>query len=197
MDSCTSPQKTALDPSSPSSHALPKEATRQRKKLVSDEEDSYFLPEETSAPPKAPTRKVVRKISASAADMRAPEYAKKGKAISKDAPTKKAAAARMAAEVAHAEAARNRPPPVPQLRTQSEQMVFLVSTAQGMDKNIQYIKQNQKSLERVVETKSHNMDVKITKLTTIIRKLQHEVDSMEIQWSEDEDEDEEDDDDED
>ncbi|KAE8786541.1 hypothetical protein D1007_39598 [Hordeum vulgare] len=66
----------------------------------------------------------------------------------------------MAAETAEAEAARNRPPLVLELRTPAEQMTFLVSTVQGMEKNIQEIMQNQKSLERVVETKFHNMDVK-------------------------------------
>ncbi|KAE8805502.1 hypothetical protein D1007_18426 [Hordeum vulgare] len=95
----------------------------------------------------------------------------------------------MAAEVAHAEAARNRPPRVPQLRTPAEQMAFLVSTVQGMEKNIQEIIQNQKSLERVVETKFHNMNEKVTESTTIVRQLQHEVDSVDIPRSEDEDED--------
>ncbi|KAE8809756.1 hypothetical protein D1007_13650 [Hordeum vulgare] len=94
----------------------------------------------------------------------------------------------MATEAAEAEAARNRPPPVPQLRTQAEQMVFLVSTVQGMEKNIQEIMQNQKSLERVVETKFHNMDVKVSELTTIVTQLQHEVYYVEIPSPEDEDE---------
>ncbi|KAE8782965.1 hypothetical protein D1007_43593 [Hordeum vulgare] len=102
----------------------------------------------------------------------------------------------MGAEVAKAEAARNMPPPVPQLRTPAEKMAFLVSTVQGMEKNIQEIMQNQKSLERVVETKFHNMDVKVTELATIVTQLQHEVDSMEIPRSEDEDEDDDDDEDE-
>ncbi|KAE8787269.1 hypothetical protein D1007_38894 [Hordeum vulgare] len=103
----------------------------------------------------------------------------------------------MAAEAAEAEVARNRPPLVPQLRTPAEQMAFPVRTVQGMEKNIEEIMQNQKSLERVVETKFHNMDVKVTELTTIVRQLLHEVDSVEIPRSEDEDEDEDDNDDED
>ncbi|KAE8819287.1 hypothetical protein D1007_02784 [Hordeum vulgare] len=86
----------------------------------------------------------------------------------------------MAAKATESEATRNRPPPVPQLRTPAEQMEFLVSTVQGMEKNIQEIIQNQKSYERVVETKFHIMDVKVTELTTIARQLQHEVDSVEI-----------------
>ncbi|KAE8769868.1 hypothetical protein D1007_58464 [Hordeum vulgare] len=101
----------------------------------------------------------------------------------------------MTSEAAEGEAARNRPPRVPQHKTQAKQMEFLVSTIHGMEKNIQEIMQNQKSLERVVETKFHNMDMKVTVLTTIVRQLQHEVDSMEIPCSEDEDEDEVDDDD--
>ncbi|KAE8800164.1 nucleolysin tiar [Hordeum vulgare] len=86
----------------------------------------------------------------------------------------------MAAEASEAEAARNVSPLVPQLRTQAEQISFLVSSIQGMEKNIQEILQSEKSLERVVETKFHDMDVKVTELTTIVKQLQHEVDSMEI-----------------
>ncbi|KAE8791483.1 hypothetical protein D1007_34073 [Hordeum vulgare] len=92
----------------------------------------------------------------------------------------------MAVDAAMAEAARNRTPPVPQLRTPSEQMAFLVRTVQGMEKNIQEIIQNQKSLERFGETKFHNMDVKVNELTTIVRPLQHEADSVEIPRPEDE-----------
>ncbi|KAE8785802.1 hypothetical protein D1007_40442 [Hordeum vulgare] len=90
---------------------------------------------------------------------------------------------------AEVEAARNRSPLVPQLRTQAEQMVFLVSTVQVMENKIQEIMLNQESLERVVETTFHNMDLKVTELTTIVRQLQHEVNSMEIPRSEDEDDD--------
>ncbi|KAE8809970.1 hypothetical protein D1007_13289 [Hordeum vulgare] len=76
------------------------------------------------------------------------------------------AAARMAAEP---ETPRNRPPPVPQLRTQAEQMAFQVSSLQGMEKNIKEILQTQKSLERVMETKFHDMDVKVSELATIVK----------------------------
>ncbi|KAE8780404.1 hypothetical protein D1007_46485 [Hordeum vulgare] len=88
---------------------------------------------------------------------------------------------------AEAEAARHRPHRVPQLRTPAEKMAFLVSIVQGMEKNFQEIMQNQKSLERSVETKFHNMDVKVTELTIIVRQLQHEVDSMDISRSQDDD----------
>ncbi|KAE8793698.1 hypothetical protein D1007_31735 [Hordeum vulgare] len=97
------------------------------------------------------------------------------------------AAARIATEATHADAARTEPPLVPQLKTQAEQMAFLVIFVQGMEKNIQEILQSQKSLERVVETKFHDMHVKVTELTTIVKHLQHEVDLVEIPRSDDED----------
>ncbi|KAE8789445.1 hypothetical protein D1007_36428 [Hordeum vulgare] len=61
----------------------------------------------------------------------------------------------------------------------------------GMENNIQEFMQNLKSLERVVETKLHNMDVKVTEMTTIVRQLQHKVDCVEFPHSEDEDDDDE------
>lgn len=47
---------------------------------------------------------------------------------------------------------------------------------------------NQKSLERIVETKFHDLDVKVTELTTIVEQLHHEVDSMKIPCSSSDDE---------
>ncbi|KAI4994332.1 hypothetical protein ZWY2020_029380 [Hordeum vulgare] len=88
MDSGTSPEKSASNPSSPSSHGLPKPSTRQRKKLVSDEEDSDFMPEETSTPSKAP-RKTVRKVTATPDNLIASKYARKSTTLSKDVPAKK------------------------------------------------------------------------------------------------------------
>ncbi|KAE8821575.1 hypothetical protein D1007_00353 [Hordeum vulgare] len=93
----------------------------------------------------------------------------------------------MAADVAEVEAARNEPPPVPQLRTQAEKMSFLDSFVKGMERNIQEMLQSQKSLGRVMETKFHDMDVKVMELTTIVKQLQHEVDSVEMPHSDDDD----------
>ncbi|KAE8806750.1 hypothetical protein D1007_17110 [Hordeum vulgare] len=93
----------------------------------------------------------------------------------------------MTAEATEVEVARNRPAPAPQLRTQAEKMAFLVSSFQGMENNIQEILQNQKSLERVVETKFHDIGVKVKKLNTIVKSLQHDVGSVKIPHSDDED----------
>ena len=75
------------DPSTPSSHGLPKAATRARRKLNSDEEDSDFVPEEVLAKQRqdkadraakkaaseaTSSRRLVRKEYASTEAMKAP-----------------------------------------------------------------------------------------------------------------------------
>ncbi|KAE8787399.1 hypothetical protein D1007_38672 [Hordeum vulgare] len=67
-------------------------------------------------------------------------------------------------------------------------MSFLVSTIQGMEKKVSDILLNQKSLERIVETKFHDMDVKVKELITTIEHIHHEVDSMKIPRSSSDDE---------
>ena len=88
MDSGTSPESSSSsDPGTPSSHGLPKAATRARKKLNSDEEDSDFVPEEILAKKQekaakkaaneaTSSRRAVRKEYASSEAMRAPESAR-------------------------------------------------------------------------------------------------------------------------
>ena len=51
MDADTNPEasQSSKDPGTPSSHGLPKAATRARRKLNSDEEDLDFVPEEILA----------------------------------------------------------------------------------------------------------------------------------------------------
>ncbi|KAE8787898.1 hypothetical protein D1007_38116 [Hordeum vulgare] len=68
--------------------------------------------------------------------------------------------AREAAEAPAVEASRNAPTPTPQLRTTEEEMSFLVSNIQGMEKKVFEILLNQKSLKRIVETKLCDLDVK-------------------------------------
>ncbi|KAE8791800.1 hypothetical protein D1007_33690 [Hordeum vulgare] len=53
--------------------------------------------------------------------------------------------------------------------------------------------QNQKSLERVVETKFDDMDEKVTELNTIVKQFQHEVDSVQVPHSNDDDDSDDDD----
>ncbi|KAE8793739.1 hypothetical protein D1007_31574 [Hordeum vulgare] len=50
-------------------------------------------------------------------------------------------------------------------------MAYLISTIWGMEKNINELLVNQKSLERIVETKFHDLDVMVTELTTTVNLL--------------------------
>ncbi|KAE8790624.1 hypothetical protein D1007_35046 [Hordeum vulgare] len=59
-----------------------------------------------------------------------------------------------------------------------DQMTFLITGIQGMEKNIKDILLDQKSLERIVETKFHDLDIKATKLTTTVNHLKQEVDAV-------------------
>ncbi|KAE8819695.1 pumilio-like protein 1 [Hordeum vulgare] len=66
----------------------------------------------------------------------------------------------------------------PQLRTREDQIAFIISTIQWVEKNITDILLNQKSLERIVETKFHDLDIKVIELTTTVNQLKHEDDAV-------------------
>ena len=98
LDSGTSPESSSFsDPGTPSSHGLPKAATRARKKLNSDEEDSDFVPKEVlskkqeraakkSANETTSSRRVVGKTYAPHESMRAPESARATMALHLESP---------------------------------------------------------------------------------------------------------------
>ncbi|KAE8771357.1 putative receptor protein kinase ZmPK1 [Hordeum vulgare] len=192
-DSFTSPERTPSDPGTPNSHGMPKAATKSRKKLNSDEDDYDFVPVEFALQKqkeKSAVRKVVRKEYAKPYGNRKPGVKRLRKRIVHviGRQTSILATTREAAK-----AARNALAQPPELKTREEEMSFLVSTIQGMEKNISEILLNQKSLERIVETKFHDLDVKVTELTTTVKQLQHEVDRVKIPHSSDDDDDDDDD----
>ncbi|KAE8767800.1 hypothetical protein D1007_60789 [Hordeum vulgare] len=67
-------------------------------------------------------------------------------------------------------------------------MTYLVSTIQEMEKNINELLLNQKSLERIVETKFDALDNKVTELTTTVNQLKQKVDPVPLPSSDDDDE---------
>ncbi|KAE8793889.1 hypothetical protein D1007_31479 [Hordeum vulgare] len=64
------------------------------------------------------------------------------------------------------------------MRSKGYQIAYLISTIQGMEKNIKDMFLNQKSLERITETKLHDLDIKVTEQTTTINELKQEVDAV-------------------
>ncbi|KAE8793520.1 hypothetical protein D1007_31803 [Hordeum vulgare] len=65
-------------------------------------------------------------------------------------------------------------------------MAYLITTIQGM-KNINELLLNQKSLERIVGTNFHDLDVKVTELTTTVNLLKQELDAVASPNSDDDD----------
>ncbi|KAE8807508.1 hypothetical protein D1007_16301 [Hordeum vulgare] len=99
-------------------------------------------------------------------------------------PTSSIAHADIASE-AQAEAARAASARV--LKIKGGQMAYLVSTIQEME-NISERVKNQKCPERTVETKFHDLDNKVSEVTTTVNQLKQEVDVVPFSCSDDEDE---------
>ncbi|KAE8774075.1 hypothetical protein D1007_53589 [Hordeum vulgare] len=64
--------------------------------------------------------------------------------------------------------------------TRSEQMDLLISTIQGMQKDITDILLNQKSLDRIVKDKFHTLNNKVDELTKTMDELKKKVDAVPI-----------------
>ncbi|KAE8767565.1 nucleolysin tiar [Hordeum vulgare] len=84
---------------------------------------------------------------------------------------------------AQAEAARDASAPI--LKMKNDHMAYLVSATQKMERNIADILLNQESLERIVETKFHDLDNKVIEQTIIVNALKHEVDAVPLPISDD------------
>ena len=81
---------------------------------------------------------------------------------------------------ASAEAARSSRPSVPHalvLKTK-DQIQHLLQATQRIEKTLANMTANQKSLERIVETKFHDLDVKVTKIQTVVETLKSQVDEV-------------------
>ena len=77
---------------------------------------------------------------------------------------------------AEAEAARATSAPVP--RSRNEQMDLLITTVQGMQKDIKDILANQHSLVRIMENRIKTLNDKVDGLTKTVNELKKEVDSV-------------------
>ena len=61
------------------------------------------------------------------------------------------------------------------LKTKQDQLSYLLEATVRIDKGLATLTQNQESLERIIETKFHDLDVKVTEIQTTVEKLQEEV----------------------
>jgi hypothetical protein len=61
------------------------------------------------------------------------------------------------------------------LKTKQDQPSYLLEATVRIEKGLATLTQNQESLERIIETKFHDLDVKVTEIHTTVEKLQEEV----------------------
>src|SRR5215216_3045407 len=61
------------------------------------------------------------------------------------------------------------------LRSRQDQLSYLIIATWRLERGLAALSQNQKSLERVFETKLHDMDVKVTEIQTSMEKIQEEL----------------------
>ena len=60
------------------------------------------------------------------------------------------------------------------LKTKQDQLSYLLEATVRIEKGLATLTQNQESLERIIETKFHDLDVKVTEIQTTVEKLQEE-----------------------
>jgi flagellar capping protein FliD len=60
------------------------------------------------------------------------------------------------------------------LKTKQDQLSYLLEATVRIEKGLATLTQNQESLERIIETKFHDLDVMVTEIQTTVEKLQEE-----------------------
>ena len=60
------------------------------------------------------------------------------------------------------------------LKTKQDQLSYLLEATVRNEKGLAILAQNLESLERIIETKPHDLDVKVTEIETTMEKLQEE-----------------------
>ena len=61
------------------------------------------------------------------------------------------------------------------LKRTHEQLGYLIASTLRIEKGLATLTQNQESLERIVEQKFYDLDVKVTEIQSVIEQLQDEV----------------------
>ena len=61
------------------------------------------------------------------------------------------------------------------LKSKQDQLGFLIQATLRIEKGLATLTQNQESLERIFETKLHDLDVKVTEIQTSVEKIQEEL----------------------
>ena len=60
------------------------------------------------------------------------------------------------------------------LRSKQDQLAYLIQSTLRIEKGLATLTQNQESLERIIETKFYDLDLKVTEIQTAVEQLQEE-----------------------
>ena len=60
------------------------------------------------------------------------------------------------------------------LKSKQDQLGYLIQATLRIEKGLATLTQNQESLERIIETKFYDLDLKVTEMQTTVEKLQEE-----------------------
>ena len=60
------------------------------------------------------------------------------------------------------------------LKTKQDQLGYLIQSTLRIEKGLATLTKNQESLERIIETKFYDLDVKVTEIQTVVEQLQEE-----------------------
>ena len=61
------------------------------------------------------------------------------------------------------------------MKNKQEQLGYLIASTLRIEKGLATLTQNQESLERIMELKFHDRDVKVTEIQSVVEQLQDEV----------------------
>ena len=60
------------------------------------------------------------------------------------------------------------------LKSKQDQLAYLIQSTLRIEKGLTTLTQNQESLERIIETKFYDLDLKVTEIQTAVEQLQEE-----------------------
>lgn len=63
------------------------------------------------------------------------------------------------------------------LKSKQDQLGYLIQATLRIEKGLATLTQNQESLERIVETKFYDLDLKVTEIQSAVEQLQEEAES--------------------
>ena len=61
------------------------------------------------------------------------------------------------------------------LKTKHEQLGYLIASSLRIEKGLATLTQNQESLERIMEKKFYDLDVKVTEIQSVVEQLQDDM----------------------